>query len=109
MAIDFDKIIDRCGTGASKWDDRKAVFGTDDVLPLWVADMDFAVAEPIAAAMAQRAAHPSYGYTLTTDGVHDALIEWQKKRHGWEVERKSIAFLPGVVPAIYAAIYAFTK
>ena len=107
--IDFDQNISRLGTDSVKWDGRSAVFGTDDVVPLWVADMDFAAPPAVRSALAARAAHPVYGYTQFPERLYAALIGWQKQRHGWEVEREWIAPTPGVVPVLYAAVRAFTR
>lgn len=109
MSFDFDRIIPREGTAALKWDGRKQVFGTDDVLPLWVADMDFAVPEAVSQALAARAAHPVYGYSLFPDDVYEALIGWLRARHQWPVERDWIMMAPGVVPSLHAAVLAFTE
>ncbi len=107
--IDFDQRIDRQGTDSVKWDGRSAVFGTDDVVPLWVADMDFAAPPAVRSALAARASHPVYGYTQVPERLFDSLIAWQKQRHGWEVEREWIAPMPGVVPVLYAAVRALTR
>lgn len=107
MSIDFDRQIPRNGTSSVKHDGRAAYFGTEDVLPLWVADMDFSVPEAVQRALAARAAHPVYGYTLYPDSMYDALILWLKKRHGWEVQREWIIMAPGVVPSLFASVMAF--
>lgn len=109
MSFDFDRIIPREGTAALKWDGRKSVFGTDDVLPLWVADMDFAVPEAVSQALAARAAHPVFGYSLFPDEVYAALTDWLRARHNWEVERDWIMMVPGVVPSLHAAVLAFAE
>lgn len=105
--FDFDREIPRCGTHSVKHDGRAAYFGTADVLPLWVADMDFAAPEAVTRALAERAAHPVYGYTFYPDELFDALIGWLDKRHGWRVEREWIIMAPGVVPSLHAAAMAF--
>lgn len=108
MTIDFDKIIDRTGTSNVKYDVRKAVFGTEDVIPLWVADMDFAAPEAITEALIQRAAHPIYGYTIYPDSLFTAMQDWFKHRHNWDIARKSILICPGVVPSMHAVIEALS-
>jgi cystathionine beta-lyase len=108
MTFDFDRIIPRAGTGALKWDGRLNVFKTEDVLPLWVADMDFAVPEAVSAALMARAAHPIYGYSLMPDAVYGALIDWLRHRHQWQIERDWILMAPGVVPSLHAAVLAYT-
>ncbi|MGE5758576.1 MAG: MalY/PatB family protein [Sideroxydans sp.] len=107
MAIDFDNEIPRNGTHSVKHDGRAAYFGTADVLPLWVADMDFASPEAVTRALQQRAAHPVYGYTLYPESAYEALMAWLKKRHGWEVQREWIVMAPGVVPSLFASVMAF--
>ncbi len=107
--IDFDQSISRLGTDSVKWDGRAAVFDTDDVVPLWVADMDFAAPPEVRAALAARAAHPICGYTQVPEPLFESLIGWQKQRHGWEVEREWAVVTPGVVPVLYAAVRALTR
>lgn len=103
----FDREIDRTGTHAVKYDARQAVFGRADVLPLWVADMDFAAPEAVTQALVERARHPVYGYSLFPDSLYEALIGWFARRHGWAVSRESILMAPGVVPSLHAAVTAF--
>ncbi len=107
MTFDFDRIIPREGSGALKWDGRLAVFQTEDVLPLWVADMDFAVPEAVSGALQARAAHPVYGYSLMPEAVYPALMDWLQTRHHWPVQREWIVMAPGVVPSLHAAVQAF--
>ncbi|HET7831791.1 MAG TPA: pyridoxal phosphate-dependent aminotransferase [Gallionella sp.] len=109
MSFDFDREISRHGTCSVKHDGRTAYFGTPDLTPLWVADMDFAAPEAVTRALSERAAHPIYGYTLYPDSLYDALIAWLKTRHGWEVKREWIIIAPGVVPSLFASVLAFTK
>ncbi len=109
LSIDFDQELPRNGTHSVKHDGRAAYFGTADVLPLWVADMDFASPEAVTRALQERAAHPVYGYTLYPESLYEALIDWLKKRHGWEVQREWIVMAPGVVPSLFASVMAFAK
>jgi cystathionine beta-lyase len=109
LSIDFDRPISRRGTASVKHDGRAAYFGTPDVLPLWVADMDFAAPEAVTRALAERAAHPVYGYSFYPDSLYDALMDWLKNRHGWEVQREWIMMAPGVVPSLFATVLAFTQ
>ncbi|MGJ0535122.1 MAG: MalY/PatB family protein [Methylocystis sp.] len=109
MSFDFDREISRAGTASLKYDGREAYFGTDDVLPMWVADMDFAAPEAVTRALLERAAHPIYGYTLQPDSLYDALIDWMKKRHHWPIEREWIVLTPGVVPSLNAVVMALTE
>jgi len=109
MTSAFDKVIPRAGTSSLKYDARNAVFGQSDVIPLWVADMDFAVPAAVQRALTERAAHPVYGYTVYPDALCESLGHWLAVRHGWTVPREWIIFCPGVVPSLHAAILAFTQ
>jgi len=109
LSFDFDRIISRDGTSALKYDGREAYFGTGDVQPLWVADMDFAAPEAVTRALMERAAHPIYGYTLPPESVYDALTSWMKMRHAWTIEREWIVLVPGVVPSLNAVAMALTE
>jgi cystathionine beta-lyase len=109
LSFDFDRIIARDGTCSVKHDGSKAYFGTENVLPLWVADMDFAAPEAVTRALLDRAAHPVYGYSLYPESLYDALVVWLKKRHGWAVEREWIVMAPGVVPSLFATVMACTQ
>ncbi len=106
---DFDQIIPRENTGSVKYDGRKQVFGREDVLPLWVADMDFATPDFIRQAVIRRAHHPIYGYTLLSDAYFDAIIRWVKTRHRWDIQKDWISFSPGIVPAINFAVLSYTQ
>ena len=109
MSIDFDQKIPRGGSHSVKHDGCAAYFGTADLLPLWVADMDFASPEAVTHALAERAAHPLFGYTFYPESAYEALIDWLKKRHNWEVKREWIVMAPGVVPSLFASVMAFAK
>jgi cysteine-S-conjugate beta-lyase len=106
---DFDRIISRDGSCSFKYDARQTFFGRGDVIPLWVADMDFAVPEGVQRSLEQRAAHPVYGYTVFPESLYDSLIQWLALRHDWKVQREEIIPCPGVVPSLHAAILAFTR
>ncbi|MDO9050667.1 MAG: pyridoxal phosphate-dependent aminotransferase [Methylotenera sp.] len=107
--FDFDRVITREATASLKYDARQDVFGCADLIPLWVADMDFATPPAVTRALTERAAHPIYGYTTYPDSLYDALISWLKRRHDWEVEREWIVMCPGVVPSLHAAVMAIAK
>ena len=100
----FDERIDRRGTGCVKWDEIPA----ENIIPLWVADMDFAVAPAIQKAIKQRAEHPVFGYTLVGDDYYEAIISWFRRRHGWTIRREHILYTTGVVPAISCVLKALT-
>lgn len=107
--FDFDQMIHREGTGSFKFDARQSLFGRDDIIPMWVADMDFAVPAAVTQALAERAKHPILGYTDFPDSLYDALIHWFKRRHDWNIERDWIIMSPGVVPSLHAASLAFAN
>ncbi len=107
MSIDFDKYIDREATSSVKFDARKQVFGTEDVFPMWVADMDFAVPDEVTNALQERARHPIFGYSLYPDSLYQALIEWFDDHHQWKIQREWILMAPGVVPSLFALVQAF--
>lgn len=109
MKYDFDKIIDRRGTGALKTDALKEFFGRDDETPLWVADMDFEVAPEIAEALERRMAHHIYGYAVVPEGYKMSIVDWLRNRHGWEVDPSEIAYVNGVVRGIAFILQYFTS
>lgn len=99
MTYDFDTIVPRRGTGSVKWDEAR-----DRVLPMWVADMDFAVAPCIQHAILERAKHPIFGYVSVPESYYDALTKWYAERHNWTIDRQSIIYTTGVVPAVSAIL-----
>jgi len=105
----FDEIVDRKGTDCIKYDVLPQVFGSDDLLPLWVADTDFRTPDFIMKAIRKRMEHEILGYTFRGDAYHDAIVQWVGKRHDWEIRKEWISFSPGVVSAIAVAILAFTQ
>lgn len=109
MSFDFDAPIPRDNTDSVKHDGRADYFGTPDVMPLWVADMDFAAPAEITQALLARAAHPVYGYSRYPEAMFSALIDWMQQRHGWQVQRDWIMPAPGVVPSLHAAVLAFAE
>lgn len=102
------KHLDRQDTNSLKWDGYESVFHRDDLLPLWVADMDFEVAPAIKKALKKRQSHAIYGYPVVDDGFYQAIIHWHKSRFCAKVSREEIAPLNGVVSAIFAALQAFS-
>lgn len=107
MAFNFDLPIPRDNTQSVKFDGRQHYFGTTDVSPLWVADMDFAVPDCVMHALQQRLNHPVFGYSLYPEGLYQATMEWFARRHQWHIEREWILMAPGVVPSLFAAVQAF--
>ena len=106
---DFDQLIDRHGSGALKVDALDEFYGRNDLLALWVADMDFAVAPRIQASLVKRMEHPIYGYAAVPQSYWNSIIDWLDRRHGWKVAREEITYVPGVVKAIGYAINYFTQ
>ena len=105
----FDEIIDRTGTSCVKWDIREMFFKKQDVLPMWVADMDFKTPDFIVDAVKQRAEHPVYGYTIRPESYYTSLINWIDKKHRWKIDKDWVIFSPGIVPAVNMAVMAYTK
>lgn len=105
----FDKIVDRDRTSNVKYDMRNSYFGKSDLLPMWVADMDFETPYFIREAVIERAKHPIYGYSFRNDDYYQSIINWSKRRHGWHIEKEWILSSPGVVPALNFAVHAFTN
>ncbi|MEP5324253.1 MalY/PatB family protein [Marinobacter alexandrii] len=109
MTSPFDQPVARDHTCSVKFDARKAVFGREEVIPVWVADMDFAAPEAVTQALVARAQHPVYGYTLFPDSLFQSMIDWFQNRHGWAIERDWILMAPGVVPSLHAACLAYSE
>jgi cystathionine beta-lyase len=105
----FDSIIPRQGTNAYKLELRQKVFGRPDVLPLWVADMDFAAPPKVVEAIKNRAAHEIYGYTIRGDWFQDCVVNWMMRRHQWSVDPAWVEYGPGVVPQLVIATMAYTN
>lgn len=106
---DFDSVIERRGTGALKVDVLEERYGRPDLTAMWVADMDFAVCPAIVDAVKHRFEHPIYGYGQPSDGYWQSIIDWLGVRHGFEVKRDEIVFVPGVVKGLALAVNFFTK
>lgn len=102
--FDFDTVINRRGTNSYKWD----IVKEEDVIPLWVADMDFKAAPAILEALKKRVEHGVFGYTLVPDSYYEAIINWFAHRHNWQIDRSWIIYTTGVVPAVSCAIKALT-
>lgn len=109
MKYNFDQVIDRSGTDAVKLEGMKEMWGRTDLIPLWVADMDFATAPFITDAIKKRCENPVMGYTCKPDSYYQAIIQWVKRRYDLDVEQKMINFVPGIVPGIGMAMNAFTE
>lgn len=108
MRYDFDQIVDRAKNLSAKYDEREAKFGTRDVIPLWIADMDFKTAQPIIDALKARAEEGLWGYTTRPAGYFEAIRDWQRRRNGWEADVSRMSFCLGVVQALSAMIRLYT-
>ena len=109
MEFNFDTPLSRLDSHSVKYGLRRVKFGREDVMPLWVADMDFAAPPCVQQALADRVAHPIYGYTFADPGVFEAIMDWQWRRHGWRVAQEWITLLPGVVPSLDLCVQALTS
>ncbi len=108
MHYNFDAVVDRSGNHAAKYDERKKKFGTEDVIPLWIADMDFRTAQPIIDALTARAQEGIWGYTARPESYFAAIAAWQKRRHGWDIDQSLMSWSLGVVQTISACVKLFT-
>ena len=104
MKYNFDEIIPRRGTNSYKWDSA----GDADILPMWVADMDFRTAPPVVEALRKRVEHGIFGYVRVPDAYYAAVTNWFARRHDWQIEKEWIIYTTGVVPALSAVIKALT-
>jgi cystathionine beta-lyase len=109
MRWNFDEPSRREGTSCIKYDLRKETFGVADVIPLWVADMDFNTPDFIINALSARLKHEIFGYSFRPEEYYSSIIDWTRKRHSWNLEREWICFSPGIVPALNICTLAFTS
>lgn len=107
MRYDFDTVVSRAENHAAKYDERVKNFGTDDVIPLWIADMDFKTAQPIIDALEKRAAEGMWGYTSRPASYFEAVCQWQQRRHNWLPDTKLCSHALGVIPAVGALVRLF--
>lgn len=109
MLYNFDEIIDRSGTAAVKTDAIENNWGRKDLIPLWVADMDFPTAPFVTEALRKRCEHPVFGYTMKHEGYFNAIISWNRDRYRLDVKKEEINYVPGIVPGLGMALNAFTQ
>lgn len=109
MKYDFDRIIDRSGTNALKYSVLKERYGRDDLLPLWVADMDFETPDFITDALRKRLEHSLFGYTVTPKELWTTIANWVYEHHGWKVREDWITFIPGVMKGVGSVVNVFVK
>lgn len=108
MHYDFDVVLPRENTNSVKFDLRKEIFGREDVIPMWVADMDFPIPPFVQEAVMKRASHPIYGYSIIPDSYIEAVMDWLKKRSSWEIRKEWLQFSPGVVTGLNVLVQALT-
>ena len=109
MKYNFDEIIDRRGTESVKWDAVCERWGRNDLLPMWVADMDFRTPPFVMEALRKRLEHEVLGYTFACEEWYTSIINWLQNRHGWKVKREELTFMPGIVRGLAFAIQCFTE
>ena len=109
MKYDFDKITERKGTGALKYDALKERYGRDDLIPLWVADLDFETPDFITDALKKRLEHSLFGYTVTPKELWTTIAKWIYDHHGWKVREEWITFIPGVMKGVGSVVNVFVK
>lgn len=109
MQYDFDKYIERRGTGSEKWDGLMDDFGRTDLLPMWVADMDFSAPPAVLEALEKKIGEGALGYPMIPDSLLDAIRGWEKSRYGWDFGREAISWAPGVVAGLSFAVMGLTK
>lgn len=107
--VEFDRVYDRRNTNCSKWDSIKETYGVDDLLPLWIADMDFKANQPVLEALKETAEQGILGYSPAPDSLYEAIQSWQKRHHEFSVSKEAILFNSGVVPSLSLAVQAYTK
>lgn len=106
---DFDKPVERRGSGCVKYDALREPFGREDLLPMWVADMDFETPDFIVDALRRRLDHPLLGYTVEPADYRPAIVEWQRRRNGWEIRPEWLTYIPGIVKGIGMVLEVFTR
>lgn len=109
MKYDFDQVHERLHTNSLKWDRTETLFGDPDVLPMWLADMDFPCPQPVIDQLLKRAKHGIFGYTIRSEAYFEALLEWMERRHGWSLQKEWIRCTPGVLTALSIIVQTFTE
>lgn len=109
MPVDFDEVIERRGTEATKWDRMRCLYHDEELLPLWLADMDFPVSDAVRQALVKRASHPIYGYTDRGKQYYRLFAKRFREHHGFNVEEEDVILSTGVMYSIAAALHLFTE
>ncbi len=105
----FDEIVNRTNTGSQKYDGQENYFGKCNLLPMWVADMDFRTPSFIVDAIKKRVSHEIFGYNVVTGNYYKAVQRWMKTRHDWDITEDWIVFTPGVIPALTISVMVYTE
>lgn len=105
----FDNINDRTGTSCLKWDMLEPIYGSKELVSMWVADSDFRVPDKVTEAIVKRAEHGIFGYTVRPQAFYDAIINWTNRRHGWEIKKDWLIYTPGIVAGINWTVHCFTE
>ena len=108
MGYCFDKIVDRRGSGAIMTDCLQERYGRKDLIPLWIADMNFETPEPIRKALEKRLDHQIYGYSVAPESYWMSILDWERRTHGWVISRETLTFIPGIVRGIAFVLRCFT-
>jgi cysteine-S-conjugate beta-lyase len=109
MKYNFDEIVCRKNNNAAKYDELGAKYGREDLIPMWIADMDFKTAEPIMEAMRERLEQGIFGYVSRPDSYYQSVSEWFEKKHGWAVKSESMSHSHGVIPGMVMMMKEFTE
>ncbi len=109
MKYNFDEIINRKNNHSVKYNELIKKFGVDDVIPLWIADMDFKTAQPVIDALEKKVKHGVFGYVYRPDEYFESFINWQKRRFGWEPRKELLSFSIGIVPSLGALVQLFSE
>ena len=109
MKYNFDEIIDRKNNHSVKYNELIKKFGVDDVIPLWIADMDFKTAQPVIDALEKKVKYGVFGYVYRPDEYFESFINWQKRRFGWEPRKELLSFSIGIVPSLGALVQLFSE
>jgi cystathionine beta-lyase len=109
MKYDFDRLYSRQNTGSVKWDLTEKLFGSSDVIPMWVADMDFPAARPVTDALRKRIEHEYYGYTCAGPELTEAVVDRVRRKFGWQIEPEWVVYTPGVISALHMAVRSLTR
>ena len=109
LKYNFDQVVNRKGSNSVKWDNLKEVYGTEDILPMWIADMDFKAPDEVIEALQVKLDHGVFGYNVKSDSLYNSIINWVKNRYNWNIKKEWISFTPGVVTALNIAVKEFAK